>query len=325
MDNETVPNSRSVIALYKLDYVDGHYIDQETGENRDSIAAMYSRMKFGSVPDILALAKEMARKYLDYLGDPSSEVARLYSEVSQSGENIVIFAPGYRNVESSSNRLIEVFADLVNIDLAKRGLPTIIVNKLTRTGSNPANYATLSAEERRAISTKTRSVPPGKNLFDMGVHASFGDDIKITGSTVDRLRMESLKAGAKSFSEVYAILLNPEIAIKNPEIEDALNNIVITGELDENIVKIYSHPDFKPVQRMLRLVLGKENREKLTSFFLNPSNATDKALVRLYIAALKNDYAQDPKYKDSVPLLIEVLRQRGLLDANGLPLDPSLV
>lgn len=321
----TITESRNVFALYNLDYVDGHYIDQGTGVNRDEVVAMYSRMKFGSIPDTLFFAKEMAKKYLGLLEDPSSGVTKLFVEVGQNGQNVIIFAPGYRNVESASNRMIEAFSDLVNIELAKRNLPTIIVNKLTRMGSNPANYATLSAVERQLIPPKTQSVSPDKNLFDLGVHVFFGDDVKITGTTANIHREECLRAGAKSFSEVYAVALDPKVTYSNPEIEDALNGAVISGGLDENVIRIFSHPDFKPVQRMLRLVLGTENRDILYDFLLKSTNIPDKALVRLYIAALKNDYGQNPKYKNSMPFLVNSVKRRGLANESGLPIDLSLI
>lgn len=57
-------------------------------------------------------------------------------------------SPGSRNVESAQNFIFEIAIKQINIWLALKNLPTIILTKLTRFSSGTANYAELSAAKR---------------------------------------------------------------------------------------------------------------------------------------------------------------------------------
>ncbi len=317
--------NQEVISAHKLDYREGHYFDLITGENKDHVAAEYSRMKFGSVVDTLSLARDLADAYIAKLNEPGNQLVDLFKQISRQGENIVIFAPAFRNVGSASNRLIDVAAKLINIELASRGLPTIIVVKLPRMRSAPSNYATLSADERKQVCTGPNIIGPGEELFRVRTHAIFGDDVKITGSTANDAREKSLSAGAQSFSEIYALTINPDTALMIPEIEDALNQFQVKGLLDEEISSILNQPGFQPVQRLLRLMLKKENLSRLPHFLADPKLTPDGALVKLYLSSLSNDYTKDNRYSPSVEILIEATKIRGLIDSFGQPYDLSLL
>lgn len=322
---ETNRASTALVAAFHLDYRDGHFVDMIDGSNRDDIVSCYSRMKFGSVADMHFLAKEMALSYLQRLNQPERELLAFFERMAKKSEHVIIFAPAFRNVESASNKLVETAVKLINVELARRGLPTIIISKLTRLFSAPANYATLTAEERAATNASAGTIDPDQNCFRLGIHAIFGDDIKITGSTANDLKQKCLSAGARSYSELYAIATNPQTASQMPQIEETFNRFAVKGSLDEQIAGILNQADFRPVQRLLRLMLNSQNREDLAAFLLNPKRTPNHALVRLYLGALNNDYGKDERYQESVKILTTAAQRRGLTDASGWPSDFSLI
>jgi hypothetical protein len=291
---------------------EGKFIDMESGETRDEIIRRYSLMKFGSAREIRYFSASMARRMIDELQRPDSKIRAQMTAVKTNGEHVTIMAPGYRNVESASNMVIEQAAALVNIALAQQDLPTIIVKKLTRLGSNQANYALMSREDRAKLPAAADHILPGAEFYEQPMHIIFGDDVKITGATAEGVQNSSLSHGAKSFSAWYTIQIDPVLAQHIPEIENGLNTFAVSGELDETITYILNQADFRPVQRLLRLILSETNRDNLHQFL--SSQAHDKALKKLYIAALNNDYRRDSRYRESVVILTTVLREKHLIN-----------
>ena len=296
---------------------DGVFRYMDKDERADEIVAAYSRMKFGSPDDIAFFAEAMASKYVARFDDPEDNLLEWFEQIRNKGEHIVIVAAGYRNVESAANLVIKQAAELINIELALRDLPTMVVGNLSRLGSHRIDYATLSKEERAVVPAVADHILPGKELYRQGVHLIYGDDVKITGTTADGVEKSAEENGAKSFSALFALQIDPIVAAKNPAIEHALNHFEVTGKLDIHLAQILNHPEFRPVQRLLRLLFNKTNRDDIKNYFqsqIEPRNA-----AKIYVAALNNEYLADEKYRDSVKLLGEVvniqrLKSRGTLD-----------
>lgn len=295
---------------------EGTFRDIESGRDHSELIKKYSLMKFGAPGEIAWFAKEIAAHYLVRLQFNKDGLRDFYQSIKDRGEYISLFVPGSRNVPSASNFVLQQAVEQINIGLAVLDLPTIIVVHLPRLESNTANYAQLSAEERAARPQTTKTLLPGSEFYQNPMHVIFGDDVRITGATADRVRQDCLAKGAVSFSELYGLQIDPSLALTTPEVENTLNTAIVTGGLDQNIVYILNHPEFQPVQRMVRLVLSESNRDQLASF-LN-RYISDEALIKLYIATTNNDYLKNEKYRPSGQVLRTVLFERQLITSSGL-------
>ncbi len=315
LDMEAVNQVHGRIVAYNVTVKDGHFVDAQTGENRDGTVDSYSRMKFGSARDIEAFGKELADTFISRVATNEAGLRDWLEGIAQRSEYIILFVPGSRNVESSSNFVLEHAFDRINVALALQGLPTVIILPLGRLESNAANYAQLPEAERAARLGSTKTILPGQELFQYPVHVLFGDDVRITGATVDRVRHGAKAHKARSFTEMYAIAIDPAVAQDNPAIENELNTYHIDGSLSADIRDILNQDGFRPVQRLVRLVLHENNRDDLYQF-LSGSIRND-SLISLYIAITSNDYLKDKRYKDSGLIVRQVLADKGLIDLEG--------
>lgn len=238
----------------------GSFIDTENGASRTEIIERYSRMKFGSQQEIDFFAQEMAWHFIQKIIFNKDGLSEYFKNIKAKGEHIVMLVPGVRNVQVSANMISQRALTEINTFLALNDLPTIVYVTLPRLASDKSNYAELTQEQRASLSSVTQTQVPGKEFFEHGVHVIFADDVRITGSTADRIRKLALDAGALSFREIYAVAISPDVSTNRPEIEHELNTTVIKGALDDEILAILHEPDFQPVQRLVRLILDKKNR-----------------------------------------------------------------
>ncbi|HCQ31838.1 TPA: hypothetical protein DIU27_05710 [Candidatus Collierbacteria bacterium] len=305
-------NSLGIFSVHTLSIdSDGNYVDSKTGENKNAIAKTYSLMKFGSAADIDFAANEIYQKFMiDF-----PEFESFFQERRNRNEFIAVTAPGFRNVESASNLLIDKAIKKINVFLSHKNLPTIIVMKLPRLESNKANYATLSSEERHSLPPTTDQILPGQEFFRFPIHFIFGDDIKITGATAKGAKIATEKHNALSFSEIYWVSLDPELTARFPGVEDKINQAQVKNELNQDIEYILEQDAFQPVQRLIRLILNETNRSVLTTFL---KTVPDNSLSKLYISAHNNDYPKNDLYKESVVILNNEMKIRNLVNTEGL-------
>lgn len=308
-------HGRVVYEVVTLDHK-GKFIRPENGEELDQLVKEYSLMKFGSPNEIKKFGRRIAIEFIEQLSSTNSELRRKFEDIREKGEYVSLFVPGSRNVPSASNFVMEEAIRYINISLALEDLPTIIIMNLPRLESNTANYAQLSNEERGKRPPTTKTLLPGPEFYKNPMHIIFGDDVRISGTTAERVRQSALENGALSVSEVYGLMIEPQIGINQPEIEDSLNSFQINGTLNEDITYIVNQERFKPVQRLVRLILDRKNQQFLYDFAFDHLN--DKGLIELYKAALGNDYAKNDRYSESVKVLRKVMFDRGLVDINGL-------
>ncbi len=297
----------------------GTYLDVDSGDNLGETTRMYSLMKFGGVHEVKWFASRVAKQVIGELKTPGSGFRKLFERARDNNEHVVMLTPGSRNVVSAQHSIFETAVKSINAWLALNGYPTIIFCKLTRFSSGAANYSELSVSERvKEQRSKGLGVSalPSEAFFAPGVHIIFADDVRISGASADHFEIHALLHGALSCSSIYCLMVDPRIAIANPAFENELNQVVIKGGLDDQVAYILNQPDFRPVQRMLRLILQESNRGTLATFLENL--ASTEAISRIYVAALESEFYQDSRYRDSVPLLSAELRKRGVLDEDGL-------
>lgn len=293
----------------------GLFRDMSTGADASTLVQIYSRAKYGSVRDIYCIAQKLIDYFYSELDTPGSQWYHLFENAKACGDNVVMMTTGWRNVPSMANILYEIVVEEVNVKLAHMAFPTIINVKLPRIAPPCEYYATLSIDERESINLIQDHVIPAENFYRWGgVHVIFGDDVLITGSTADKVLFESMSSGAKSFRAIYPVAIDPRVALSDASVEDCLNSVVIGQGLDDTFADLLSVPDYQPVLRTLRLLFGKNNKESLAAFLTKVPVST---WLRLYKAALSNEFLNQAESMPSLIMLRDYLTQARLLKADG--------
>lgn len=307
-------------AVHLTRSADGRFMDMGSGADVTELARSYSRAKHGSIEDIRHLAGQIVSMLEGALRDPDSDWRRLFEHARTHDESVAIMTTGWRNVPSTANVLYAIVLEHLNVLLSGLGLPTIVEVKLPRIAPPCENYASLSTEERQRISLTQDHVIPGPEFYRWSaVHVIFGDDVLVTGSTADKVFEASMRNGARSFRSLYAIALDPGVALRDPSIEERLNMVEVSGALDEVVATFLAHPGNVPILRALRLVFADANRSALPAFVqrMPPGN-----LLALYVSALGNEFQREECCAASLSLVKRHLVAHGLLDAQGLPRRP---
>ena len=315
--------SEGKVARFLVGRTERHpFVDLSDGSSLQEAVERYSRMKFGDVGELQWWGREISRALVADL-EQGGILRSVFESARDTGAHIYLTAPGVRNVISASNRLLWEVGMRTNVWLSQRGLPTMICRQIARLGSGRANYAELSEAERKGRNKSTKSLIPASDYAEFPIHVLFLDDVEVTGSTVERAKRKSLAAGALSFHSIFGMQIHPEVAAAEPGIEHQLNQFAVQGGLDEVVKQILSHPDYQPVQRMLRLLLHPRNREELPAFL---AELPTTILLRLYTGAMSNDYlwinpdpeTGTPLYQSSLKIFSDFLRSNGLVGPDGL-------
>jgi hypothetical protein len=293
----------------------GRFHDMRTGDDAGELTAIYSRAKYGGVDDIHYIARRLVDYLYAELEDPCSQWTALFQDAKACGDCVVMMTTGWRNVPSTANVLYEIVVEAVNLKLAYLALPTIINVKLPRLAPPCENYASLSLEEREQVNLVQDHVIPAENFYRWrGVHVIFGDDVLVTGSTADKVLQESLRNGAKSFRALYPVAIDPRVALTDATVEDRLNSVAITPQLDNTLAQLLSAPGYQPILRTLRLLFAESNREGLAAFL---PKVPASVWLGLYKAALGNEFLAQAQCVPSLVLLRSYLTRLSLLDDAG--------
>jgi hypothetical protein len=289
--------------------------DMGSGASASALTAIYSRAKYGSQKDIRFLAGLVINYLERQLDDPASHWARLFAGARELNDNVVLMTTGWRNVPSTANVLYDIVVEEINVKLAHMGLPTLINVKLPRIAPPCENYASLSTEEREQVNLVQDHVIPAENFYRWsGVHVIFGDDVLVTGSTADKVLRESLLSGARSFQAIYPVAIDPRVALADATVEERLNMVEISHQLDDTLAKLLGAEDYKPILRTLRLLFSTDNFQALPAFL---SRVPAANWLRLYKAALGNEFLRQAECIPSLTLLRHYLENLGLLGSSG--------
>lgn len=293
----------------------GRFRDMVSGGDASVLAGIYSRAKYGSVRDIRHLARQLIDYLYAELDAPQSPWSSLFQDAKINGDSVVLMTTGWRNVPSMANVLYEIVIEEINLKLAHMALPTIINVKLPRLAPPCENYACLSIEERERVNLVQDHVIPAENFYRWGgVHVIFGDDVLVTGSTADKVLVESMRSGAKSFRAIYPVAIDPRVALSDASVEERLNSVAVEPRLNDAVAQLLSAPDYQPILRTLRLLFGEGNREALADFMPKVPALT---WLRLYKSALGNEFLAQKQCVPSLVMLRAYLTQVGLLDRDG--------
>lgn len=289
----------------------------DSGKSAIDFTKMYSQAKYGSYKDIEYFANILYKYMIVELQNKDSQWYIFFENIKKSNEKIVLLTTGWRSAPSTANILFEIFSKKLNVWLALKNYPTIINVKLPRLALPCENYASLSEIERISISKNRDHIIPESNFFSSNnVHIIFGDDIFITGSTADKLQLECIQNGAKSFRSLYLAILNPLDSFLDPSLEEYLNKKFITEDLNNDVANLLNYEYFTPVLRTLRLIFDKKNFIQLPDFLPKVKN---NVWLNIYIFALNNDFHLEENCNPSIELLKKYLIEKKILNVDGIP------
>jgi len=292
------------------------FTSSDIDENVGLITEKYSLAKHGSIKDIKFFANMLIRSVFQEIDNTQSKFREIIDTVKRNGDYIVLMTPGYRNVKASANIMFDIALPYINTKLAMMGLPIIANIKLPRLANPNENYAALTEEERKMTGLTTDHYLPDASFYkNNNIHVIYGDDILITGSSSNKAKLDALSKGAKSFTSIYSIIIDPEIALNNPTIEERINLSKVTGQLDEATKEIFVQDNFIPVLKSLRLILNKDNSVDLKDFLDKVPNHN---ILKTYIAYVTNESLQNKKYAESLKIIRKYLIEEKEIDNSGL-------
>ncbi|MDA7930407.1 phosphoribosyltransferase family protein [Akkermansiaceae bacterium] len=292
----------------------------ETGQALSEDIETFSRFKYGDVEAVRSLSKITASFFISLL-ENRGEFLAIFERAAADDSFVYLQSPGIRNVASASYHLMEAVASYVNPWLAINGFPTMIKKPITRLASGIPNYAQLSYSERKNRAKSTVSLLPSSDYVEYPIHVVFVDDVEVTGATKMRAQRSALEAGALSFSSIFCFKVESALAERNSSIENVLNQFTVKGNLDSEVASILKNIEYQPVQKMLRLLLNSSNRRNLETFV--KKHISDSNLLRIYLAALSNDYHSITSnseflYLDSLNILKSILVEKKIINRSGL-------
>lgn len=286
----------------------GDFISQ-TGCCLKSIANKYSLAKHGSYKEIQFFAEQLSNLFIRELMKESGHWKKLFLKAKENKEHVVLFVPGSRNIDSTSNLTFELALKNINIYLSRNSYPTIANIKIPRIDPPCENYASLSLVEREKVSKIQDHILPSENFYNgRKINVIFGDDVLITGATADKVYLDCMNKGAISFQSIYSVLINPLVANTDPRVESKLNNSVISGKLDKSALYAFSHSEFVPVMKSFSILLEAENTSGLKSFL---SKIPDDSVKKLFVYAMSNGYLNENRYKRAMKILDEYVIAKG--------------
>lgn len=308
-------NDKNKLTNYYLTILNDKFIDIKTKKDETNLIESYSFAKHGSIKDIKIFSNIIINTFFSLLEDKNNELSKLFEIAKENNDYVVLMTPGYRNIKSSANIMFDLALPIINTKLTLLNYPRIAKLKLPRLADPCEIYASLTEKERKQVALTTDHILPDKEFYDnRRIHVIYGDDIHITGTSSDRAKISALKNGAISFVSIYSVIIDSNIALNNPAIEEKINLSKVTRSLDDSAFEIFTQEDFIPVLRSLRLILDKSNIKILLDFI---DKIPDKNILKIYISYMNNESLDNMKYNDSISIMRDYLIEKQLIEKDG--------
>ena len=295
----------NTIASVNISHDNNGFLYMQGKSDANDFARIYSRAKHGSMEDIISLSEMVVSTFLAQFDNQESSIYQLFQGLDVNSDTLVLIVPGSRNIESSSNVIFDIALRKINVFLTRNNYPTIVNVKLARLDPPVENYAALSQVEREEISKVRDHILPGEEFYkNRNIHLFFGDDVLITGATADKVVSSALQQGAKSFHSIYAVVVDPVLVERMPEIENVLNTSCLKGGICQTFIESVCNEQLIPVMKTYNILLDPSNYEELIQKI---AYIPTKVLETLYVYAMNNGYNCNSKYKDSLLYVEEYL------------------
>lgn len=280
----TLLREQTALALYELTVIDGELQATSTSTETPFQATEYSRFKYGDYAQTVQYGSLLA----EALGAHFGEMLE-----GRSGEQIVLSGTPYKSMPNAAKLL----AGVAERQLAARGFATT-VGRIYQHRLAEGDYGTLSQAMRDERNRQK------KYFFDpsdfAGKHVVVVDDVRITGS-IERSVLRLLgDINWLSLTIINLVRLDPEVSLRNPQIEDTLNHASVCS-LADLLPLMAARDQFVLITRTVKRILEADPSE-LREFLsvLEPARRTE-----LYLAAVDDGYSTMERYAQSFQLLTE--------------------
>lgn len=273
------------IALYKLTAKNGMFMTTASATDLPFCPHEYSKFKYGCRDIAEQYAMALAKMLLGH-----------FAECLGGNEQIVVIGTPYKRLPNAA-RLLAIGAERY---LRSAGLPTkcsSIYQHRLATG----DYGMLSADLRDERNFKK------KRFFDpddfSGKHVVIIDDIRITGS-IERSMLKLLsEVPVLSTTVVNLVCLDPEVALREPQLEDRLNHYAVKS-LDDLLQLIQEDEHgFVLISRAVKFIL----QSKMTDLVRFLEQLTHNQLIQLYEGIVEEGYDTMSSYDQAYRLILDTI------------------
>ncbi len=273
-----VPHTRfASLALYDLTVLDGALHTTFTYSDEPFKDTDYSRFKYGFFPQAVqygSLLAEVLRARFDEL------------EV-QDHEQIVLIGTPYKSLPNAAKLLTGV----AERKLRSHGYATS-VSRIYQHRLAEGDYGKLPAELRDLRNQQKKRFLDDDD-FD-GKHVVIVDDVRITGS-IERSILSLLgHLDVLSLTIINLVRLDPEVAKRDPRVEDAMNHASV-HTLADLLPLMAVRDQFVLITRTVKRILEAEQSE-LQDFL---SHLETAHLIELHHAAVDEGYSRMEQYERS--------------------------
>lgn len=253
----------------------------------------YSLMKYGDSQTAWQYGQEVAQSAIEQKSEQLSQ------------PDVLITVPACVYSPKPAFAIARAMAAGVNNWRTRQGLQPAKMLRMYSEAMGDPNYAQAGLEDRqkdRFNKVKQRHVPPslvnGAAIFAV-------DDCVITGST-EQSQYEILAPFEPSeFISAPAIVVDPEQAELFPGIEHVMNTAA-NPDLG-SVAKLIEQDKFMLNSRVLKLIVGHENKEELEIFL---DNCSWQLISEMYEACINSTLEFIEEYASSVALLQQKLSSK---------------
>jgi orotate phosphoribosyltransferase len=238
------------LALFELTVSDGKFEAMQAVPHFPFNASHYSEFKYGRSDFADQYGRAIAAKLIEH-----------FLIHGYQNDPIVVIGTPYKRVPNAARMLSMVVERHLRISGFASSHGTIYQHRLA-----DGDYGTLSAEARdQRNKDKKRYVDPDDFV---GRHVVLIDDVRITGS-IERSTLAHLDdVDVLSTTVVNLVRLDPEAALREPQLEDKLNHFSVKGLND-----------------LMRL-MNRRNRYTLTTRAVKYVLQSDPTLVKKFLERL---------------------------------------
>ncbi|MFZ1301983.1 MAG: phosphoribosyltransferase family protein [Candidatus Microsaccharimonas sp.] len=269
------------LAVFEITLLQGELRTTSGPNGQPFSPSDYSRFKYGFYPQ--------AEAYGSLLADAIQ--VRFHELGVKPQDEIVVIGTPYKSVPNADKLL----AGVAERKLRNRGYKSSI-SRIYQHQLAQGDYGTLPAALRdKRNQQKKRFLSEEDFHFK---HVVFIDDIRITGS-IERSVLALLEyTHPLSMTIINLARLDPEVALTNPRIEDALNHAAVQT-LGDLLPLMTRRDEFVLITRAVKHILEAEQSE--LEMFLQQ---LDKArLIELHHAVVDEGYDQMDRYERSFRIL----------------------
>lgn len=258
-----------------------NHIVTDDGSWFDSPA--YSRFKYGDRVQALAYGRSLAHALL------RSDIGRDFGD----GRPLTVTASAYKSLFTAA----QFVADSVVQALDEAGF-SVVPARIHRAQLTEGDYGTMSAEER-ALWMSRNGLSFNEELF-VGSHTIIVDDVRITGSHERAITNLISKVPLASVTSAYVVEIDPDLASRDPRIEDRMNHAFIRTLYDlYGIMQSERHYIF--TARTVKFVLS--SPPEVLRYFLK--RLRDDVVLRICDGVIADGYDKMSTYAEGVQMLLD--------------------